>query len=121
MTDTPANSATCARVARLPGTGGATASRLAAVCTVTRVTDFHRDRVTWVAYAVLAWFAFLQASPGLIVGRLREELDLGYTTGGLHIAAFAAGALAAGVAAAAPERAVGRRASLWSAVAVLAV
>src|SRR5829696_4247467 len=50
---------------------------------------FHRDRLTWVAYVVLAWFAYLQAAPGLVIVHLREELDLSYSTGGLHVAAFA--------------------------------
>ena len=35
---------------------------------------FHRDRLTWLLYAMLAWFAYLQAAPGLIVPRLRDEL-----------------------------------------------
>ena len=53
---------------------------------------FRRDRLTWVAYVVLAWFAYLQAAPGLVIAHLRDELDLSYSTGGLHVAAFAAGA-----------------------------
>ena len=48
--------------------------------------SFRRDRLTWLAYALLAWFAYLQAAPGLVVPYLREELDIGYTTGGLHVA-----------------------------------
>ena len=71
--------------------------------------DFRRDRLTWVAYVVLAWFAYLQAAPGLVIGHLRDELGLSYSTGGLHVAAFAAGALTAGVVAARIERALGRR------------
>ena len=58
---------------------------------------FRRDRLTWVAYLVLAWFAYLQAAPGLVIGHLRDELGMSYSTGGLHVAAFAAGALIAGV------------------------
>ena len=27
--------------------------------------EFSRDRLTWVAYGLLAWFAYLQAAPGL--------------------------------------------------------
>ncbi len=56
---------------------------------------FTRDRVTWVMYVVLGWFAYLQAAPGLVVPHLRDELDLSYSTGGLHVAAFAAGSMAA--------------------------
>ena len=67
--------------------------------------EFRRDRLTWIAYVVLAWFAFLQAAPGLVIGHLRDELDLSYSIGGLHVAAFAAGSLVAGVVSARLERA----------------
>ena len=60
-------------------------------------SDFRRDRLTWVAYVMLAWFAYLQAAPGLVIVHLRDELDLSYSTGGLHVAAFAAGSMVAGV------------------------
>jgi fucose permease len=82
-------------------------------------TDFCRDRLTWVAYMVLAWFAFLQAAPGLVIAHLREELDLSYSTGGLHVAAFAGGSMVAGVISARLERALGRRRLLWSAAALM--
>ena len=52
---------------------------------------FRRDRLTWIAYVLLAWFAYLQAAPGLVIGHLRDELHLSYSTGGLYVAAFAAG------------------------------
>jgi hypothetical protein len=81
-------------------------------------TEFRRDRLTWIAYALTAWFAYLQAAPALLVGHLRDELDLSYSTGGLHVAAFAAGSMAAGMGSARLERALGRRALLWSAAAL---
>jgi MFS family permease len=81
--------------------------------------EFRRDRLTWVAYALLAWFAYLQAAPGLVVGHLRDELHLSYATGGLHVAAFAAGSLVAGAISARLERALGRRALFWSAAALM--
>lgn len=80
---------------------------------------FHRDRLTWIAYVVLAWFAYLQAAPGLVIVHLRDELDLSYSTGGLHVAAFAAGSTVAGVISARLERALGRRALFWSAAALM--
>jgi MFS family permease len=83
--------------------------------------DFRRDRLTWVAYGLLAWFAYLQAAPGLVIAHLRDELDMSYSTGGLHVAAFAAGSLVAGVIAARLERALGRRALFWSAAALMSV
>jgi MFS family permease len=83
--------------------------------------EFRRDRLTWLAYLVLAWFAYLQAAPGLVLPHLREELQLSYGTGGLLVGAFAAGSMAAGVLAARLERALGRGRLLWSATAVLAL
>ncbi len=83
--------------------------------------EFRRDRVTWMAYAMLAWFAYLQAAPGLVVPHLRDELDIGYSVGGLHVAAFATGSLLAGLIAGPLERAYGRRALLWGSAAVLAL
>jgi fucose permease len=82
--------------------------------------EFTRDRLTWLAYVLIAWFAFLQAVPGLVVPHLREELDLSYSVGGLHVGAFAAGSVVAGLGAAAAERALGRRRLLWAAAALLA-
>jgi fucose permease len=77
------------------------------------VEPFRRDRLTWLAYAMLAWFAYLQAAPGLIVPHLRDELHLSYSTGGLHVAAWAAGSVVAGLTTAPLERALGRRAIFW--------
>jgi hypothetical protein len=71
------------------------------------------------SYVVAAWFAYLQASPGLVLPRLRAELDLSYTAGGLHVAAFAAGSAAAGLISARLERTFGRRTLLRSAAAIL--
>jgi predicted MFS family arabinose efflux permease len=75
--------------------------------------EFHRDRLTWLAYGMLGWFAFLQGSPGLVVPHLRDELHLGYTVAGLHVAAFAFGGALAGMVAAPLERRLGRHAMFW--------
>jgi predicted MFS family arabinose efflux permease len=83
--------------------------------------ELRRDRLTWIAYVLLAWFAYQQAAPGLVIVHLRDELDLSYSTGGLHVAAFAAGSMAAGVVSARLERALGRRTLFWSAAALMAV
>ena len=50
---------------------------------------------------------------------LRDELDLSYSTGGLLVAAFAAGSLVAGLISARLERALGRRTLFWSAAALM--
>jgi MFS family permease len=81
---------------------------------------FRRDRLTWLLYVLLAWFAYLQAAPGLIVPRLRDELGFSYAVGGLHVAAFAAGTTLAGATSARLERSVGRTSLLWCATAVMA-
>jgi MFS family permease len=81
--------------------------------------EFRRDRLTWIAYLLLAWFAYLQAAPGLVIVHLRDQLDLSYSTGGLHVAAFAAGSLVAGVISPRLERALGRRRLFWSAAALM--
>ena len=83
------------------------------------LVGFRRDRLTWVAYVVGAWFAYLQAAPGLVVVHLRDELDLSYAAGGLHVAAFAAGSTVAGLFSARLEGWLGRRKLLWSAAALL--
>jgi predicted MFS family arabinose efflux permease len=75
--------------------------------------EFRRDRMTWVAYAMLAWFAYLQASPGLVVPHLRDELHMSYSSGGLHVAGFAGGSLVAGLVSARAEEAAGRKALFW--------
>lgn len=82
--------------------------------------EFQRDRFTWLAYVLLAWFAYLQAAPGLVLAHLRDELGLTYSIGGLYVAAFAAGSIVAGVMSAWLERVIGRRGQLWSATVVMA-
>jgi len=80
---------------------------------------FVRDSLTRVGYLMIAWFAYLQASPGLVVPHLRDELGLGYLVGGLHIAAFSSGALIAGSASSWLEGALGRNRVLWWGAALL--
>jgi MFS family permease len=82
---------------------------------------FSRDRLTWIAYGLLAWFAYLQAAPGLVVSHLRDEFGLSHTVGGLHVAAFAAGAVVAGLVSGPVERRIGRRALFWSSAGVMAL
>lgn len=79
----------------------------------------RRDRLTWIAYVMLGWFAYLQAAPGLVIVHLRDELKLSYSAGGLHVAAFAAGSMLAGLVSAWLERMLGRRTLFWSSAAVL--
>ncbi len=82
---------------------------------------FQRDRLTWLAYALLAWFAYLQAAPGLVVPHLRDELHIGYSVGGLHVAAFALGSIVAGFTSGRWEQAWGRRQVFWASALVMAL
>ena len=84
-----------------------------------RVPSFSRDRLTWVGYVMLAWFAYVQAAPGLVIVHLRDELHQNYSTGGLYVGAFAAGTLVAGLLSARLERRVGRGSLLWSSAALM--
>jgi fucose permease len=81
---------------------------------------FDRDRLTWLVYVLAAWYAYLQASPGLVVPHLRDEFGLSYSAGGLHVAAFAAGSMLGGLSSARLETGLGRRTLLWSATALMA-
>ena len=84
-------------------------------------TAFRRDRLTWTAYVMIAFFCYLQVAPGQIIGHLRDELGLSYSVGGLYVAAFAGGSMAAGLVSRRLESLLGRRRLLWSASAVLSV
>jgi fucose permease len=81
---------------------------------------FSRDRLTWVAYLMLAWFAYLQVAPGVVMPHLRDDLHLSYATGGLHIAAFATGSTIAGLISSRLEPILGRARLFWFAAALLA-
>lgn len=74
---------------------------------------FTRDRVTWLAYFMLAWFAYTQAALGPAMPFLREELALSYTVGGLQISAFAVGMVAAGLGGVALARRWEREVLFW--------
>lgn len=80
------------------------------------VLVFKRDRFTWFAYIMLGYFAYLQALPGTIMPFLRDELDLSYSLGGLHLSMLALGSVLVGAYGEAIVRRVGRRAALsWGA------
>jgi fucose permease len=61
------------------------------------VINFNRDRFTWFAYLLLAYFAYLQASVGPLMPFLRAELSFNYTVAGLHLSALALGMILAGI------------------------
>lgn len=74
---------------------------------------FVRDRFTWLAYLMLAFFAFFQNSLGPIMPSLQAELGLNYTTASLHFSAFALGMMIAGSIGDALARRFGRPLLFW--------
>ncbi len=76
-------------------------------------TPFRRDQFTWLAYLMLAYYAFLQSSLGPLRGFLAAELRIDYTTSGLYSAAFALGMTLAGFTADRLAAQFGRRNLFW--------
>jgi fucose permease len=74
---------------------------------------FARTSSTWLAYLLIGYFMYVQASLGPILPFLRKDLSLGYGAAGLHFGAFALGVLFAGLLGDRPARLLGRRATLW--------
>ncbi len=74
---------------------------------------FTRDRFTWLAYGMLAFFAYLQAAWGPTIPFLREELGLSYTVAGFHTSALALGMMVAGALGDRLARQLGRRLLFW--------
>ena len=52
---------------------------------------FIRDRFTWTAYILLGYFAYLQGLQGPIMPFLRQELQLSYVIGTMHLSISAIG------------------------------
>ena len=61
------------------------------------IQPFARDRLTWLAYAMLAYIGFSQSILGPLMPFLRTELSLNYTLGGLLPAMLAIGLIFSGV------------------------
>lgn len=76
-------------------------------------SSFARTPSTWLAYLLVGYFMYVQASLGPVLPFLREDLSLGYGAAGLHFGAFALGVLFVGLLADRPARLFGRRATLW--------
>jgi predicted MFS family arabinose efflux permease len=74
---------------------------------------FTRDRFTWLAYAMLGYYAFMQSSLGPLIPFLREEIGMNYTIAGAHLSAFALGMIGAGLTADRLARRWGRWRVFW--------
>jgi fucose permease len=74
---------------------------------------FHRDRFTWLAYLLLAFYSYFLNVLGPITPFLKDELKLSYTVSSLHFTAFAIGILLIGFFGHNVIQRIGRRRALW--------
>ena len=74
---------------------------------------FHRDRYTWLAYLLLAYYGYFLNILGPITPFLKAELALSYTVSSLHFTAFAVGILIVGLFGHLLIDRIGRAPSLW--------
>ena len=74
---------------------------------------FHRYRVTWLSYLILAFYGYFLNVLGPITPYLKSELNLSYTVSSLHFTAFAVGILLVGVGGHLVIERLGRGLSLW--------
>ena len=74
---------------------------------------FHRDRLTWLAYLSLAFYAYFLNVLGPITPFLKEELRLSYTVSSFHFTAFAVGILFIGLSGHWLIERIGRWRALW--------
>jgi len=77
------------------------------------IQPFIRDRFTWLAYFMLAYYAYLQATLGPSVPFIRDELGLNYTVSAFYISAFALGMALAGLTGDRMARRFGRSFLFW--------
>jgi fucose permease len=74
---------------------------------------FYRDRFTWLAYFLFAFYAYFLNVLGPITLFLKEELGLSYTVSSLYFTAFAVGILLIGLGGHLLIQRLGRWRSLW--------
>jgi fucose permease len=74
---------------------------------------FYRDRFTWLAYLLFAFYTYFLNVLGPITPFLKEELHLSYTVSSLHFTAFAVGILLIGLGGHLVVQHIGRWRSLW--------
>ena len=73
---------------------------------------FTRNRITWIAYILLAMYAYFLNILGPITPFLHDEFHLSFTVSSLHFSAFAVGMLVVGLAGHLVIDRVGRRQAL---------
>ncbi len=72
-----------------------------------------RNRVTWLAYLMLAFYGYFLNIFGPITPYLKSELKLSYTVSSLHFSAFALGMIGAGLIGHSLIQRTGRWIALW--------
>jgi MFS family permease len=80
------------------------------------LNTFVRYRITWLAYGFLAYMTFMPTALGPLMPYMREELNLSYTLGALHLSVMALGVVISGLTADRLIRYFGRRRLLWLAI-----
>ncbi len=85
------------------------------VASAVAVRPSGRDAVTWYAYLLLGYYAFIVSLQGNILPFLREELGLTYRDVSLHTSAIAAGVMVVGFFGERAIRVLGRRRTLVAA------
>jgi fucose permease len=75
--------------------------------------NFNRDRFTWLAYLLLAFYGYFLNVLGPITPFLKDELHLSYTISSLHFTAFAFGILLVGLGGHFAIARLGRWRGLW--------
>src|SRR5512143_1923424 len=73
----------------------------------------NRDRVTWLAYLMLAFYGYFLNVFGPIAPYLKSELNLSYTVSSFHFSAFALGMICAGLIGHSLIQTTGRWNALW--------
>jgi fucose permease len=76
-------------------------------------TSFSRTRQTWLAYILLAFYAYFLNILGPITPFLKEDLNLSYTVSSFHFTAFALGILFVGLGGQHVIHHLGSTRSLW--------
>lgn len=74
---------------------------------------FQRDKFTWLAYAMLAFYSYYLNILGPMTPFLKAELKLSYTVSSLHFTAFALGMLIIGLVGHLVTAWIGRGRSFW--------
>jgi len=74
---------------------------------------YQRNRFTWLAYLLLAFYGYFLNILGPITPFLKSELKLSYTVSSLHFTAFAIGILLIGFGGHTVIQRIGRRRALW--------